>query len=201
MSWKRDGYVVLKNALSKDLITVLAREIKMKRDVLYFKHDVDRRYKNAFGDVPVKNCFSIYSLLGIESLLDTVLKKIVEKNTGVKVIPTYSYGRIYYRGAELVPHRDRQSCEISVTCCLTTDGTRWPIGFITRQNKKVLVNMNPGDIIIYLGCELTHWRDKYKGHEQIQAFAHYVPNIPKNRKLKYDKRPMLGLPGPYRREN
>jgi alkylated DNA repair dioxygenase AlkB len=193
MAWKKDGYQIIKKALSQDLVEVLAAEFRMNRDVTYHQANVDRRYRFAFGDELVRNSFIRYSLPGLESLQSTVLQRIVEKHTRLKLVPTYTYGRIYYHGAKMALHHDRPSCEVSVSLCLADDGVKWPLGLINRQGKKVYAHLNPGDILIYAGCELYHWRDKYKGREQIQAFLHYVQDLPKNRKLKFDGRPMLGL--------
>jgi hypothetical protein len=39
----------------------------------------------------------------------------MEKHTKLKLIPTYSYARIYKKGDVLHRHKDRFSCEISTT--------------------------------------------------------------------------------------
>jgi hypothetical protein len=49
----------------------------------------------------------------------------MEKQTGLKLIPTYSYARIYKKGDILHRHKDRFSCEISTT--LNLGGDSWPI--------------------------------------------------------------------------
>lgn len=189
MSWQNDGYVVIKNAIPKILCENLSSQFRLFRDnLLYIEQD-----KFCHSDSQVKNSFSYYSFYGFEVLLDGLIKDIVKKETLLNIYPTYSYARIYYNNAEMEIHTDRDSCEISVTCCLDCDDVSWPIGFINRQGEKIYIHQEQGDIIIYSGCELKHWRDKYEGQEQVQVFLHYVNADGKYADEKYDKRPMLGL--------
>jgi hypothetical protein len=108
-----------------------------------------------------------------DSLMQVFLKdkkKILEKNIDLKLHETYSFWRCYTYGAELRKHKDRPSCEISVTAFIGSDGEyEWPI---YMDGKKV--NLKPGDGVIYRGCEIEHWRKPYEGDYHIQAFLHYV---------------------------
>ena len=61
-----------------------------------------------------------------DSLLLTK-KRIMEKTTGLKLLPTYSFWRMYTKYAILRKHKDRPACEISVTVHIGSDGTPWPI--------------------------------------------------------------------------
>lgn len=188
MSWEKSGYLILKKALSSDLIRVLARELSIQRDL-----DALNK-KNRVGDAQVKNCYAVYGLAGFEALLDTVVKDIVEKKTKQKVLPSFSYARIYYKGAKLKLHRDRPSCAISVTCCLASNGKSWPIYLQDRQGQIVSVTQQPGDILIYGGSELRHWRENYSGKEQFQAFLHYALKKKSHKAFLYDGRKALGQP-------
>ena len=49
----------------------------------------------------------------------------MEKATGLKLYPAYTYARIYKKGDELKRHKDRFSCEISTT--MNLGGDDWPI--------------------------------------------------------------------------
>lgn len=91
---------------------------------------------------------------------------------GDRLYPTYCYGRWYKKGAELSPHIDAESCEISVTLNLL--GDPWPIYF-TRPNGEIASEtLKPGDAVIYKGSISRHWREKFEGKECVQAFLHYV---------------------------
>jgi hypothetical protein len=190
MSWEKEGYVVLKNAISEDVCKILADQFRILRD--NFLHYGNGKFENSDAQVP--NSFSYYGFYGFEALLQGSCKCLVEKETGLSVHPAYSYARIYYNNAEMKIHKDRPSCQISVTCCIDADQESWPIGFINRKGEKVQIHQNAGDIIIYSGCELEHWRDEYKGDEQVQAFLHYVDANGPFSDFIYDKRAMLGLP-------
>jgi hypothetical protein len=66
--------------------------------------------------------------------------------------------------------------------------------------KGIKVKLNPGDMLVYRGCELEHWRNKFKGKECIQVFLHY--NDCKTLGSKdnmFDKRIHLGLPSWFKK--
>ena len=54
---------------------------------------------------------------------------------------------------------------------------------------------------MYEGNILPHWRDRYHGVEQINAFMFYVRANGPRSELKYDTRPMLGLNSANRKLN
>jgi hypothetical protein len=61
--------------------------------------------------------------------------------------------------------------------------------------KGVKVELNVGDMLIYSGCELEHWREPFQGNLCGQVFLHYNhADGPFAKSNLYDKRAMLGLP-------
>tara|TARA_R100000406_G_scaffold63920_1_gene44788 strand:+ start:25 stop:483 length:459 start_codon:yes stop_codon:yes gene_type:complete len=143
------------------------------------------------------------------------LGNLMEKKTELKLIPTYSYARIYKKGDVLKRHKDRPSCEISTT--LNLGGDPWPIylspdenvgiaeldggqkGITTSSNAKGLkVDLEPGDMLVYSGCVLEHWREEFKGDNCGQVFLHYNNFATQGENNKYDGRPHLGLPSDFR---
>jgi hypothetical protein len=124
----------------------------------------------------------------------------MEKHTGLKLTPTYSYARIYKKGDVLERHKDRFSCEISTT--LNLGGDSWPI-YLEPSGKKglkgVKIDLKPGDMLIYSGCELEHWREAFKGKDCAQVFLHYNKVSKKAEKNMFDGRLHLGLPGWFRK--
>ena len=126
----------------------------------------------------------------MESLLLTK-SDLMEKETNLKLYPTYSYWRMYTKFAELKKHTDRPSCEISVTVMIGSDGTPWPI-FIGGKE----IELNDGDAVIYLGCEISHWREEFKGDWQAQVFLHYVDAEGVNKEFNRDKRLIWGTEYP-----
>jgi hypothetical protein len=47
-------------------------------------------------------------------------------------------------------------------------GDPWPI-FV----EGVPVDLTPGDLLLYKGCELEHWREEFQGEQCGQLFLHY----------------------------
>ena len=124
-----------------------------------------------------------------ESLLTTKLP-LMERETGLKLFPTYSFWRFYSRNATLRKHKDRPSCEISVTVTLfSSDGAKWPI----RMGEH-WIDILPGDAVLYEGCDIEHERKELDGDGQSQVFLHYVDANGKNKDWKYDKRQGIGYP-------
>ena len=204
MSFKKNKYTVLKKAISTELAEFVYKYFLNKRNVARFLFD--QKYLSPFNtehgvwnDSQVPNTYSHYSDLAMETLLQEV-KPIMEKHTGIKLSPTYSYARIYKKGDVLARHKDRYSCEISTT--LNLGGEPWPI-FLDPTGKKgqagIEVNLNPGDMLIYSGCDLEHWREPFEGKDCAQVFLHYNNAKAKSSKEnKFDKRPMLGLPAYFK---
>jgi hypothetical protein len=104
-----------------------------------------------------------------------LVKKIpeVSKIVGEEVLPTYTYARWQTKNHSLPRHRDRPSCEISLSLNLKKD-TDWGFWIQKPTGEEVEINLNPGDAILYLGCQADHWRNKFDGEEHIQVFLHYV---------------------------
>ena len=132
--------------------------------------------------------------IGHKPTLDSLLEQltpIISEVTGKKLHPTYAYARKYAPGDELKIHKDRPSCEISATITLGFKGEQWPIYVGNKEDKSdsKKIDMNVGDAIIYKGCDLFHWREKYtEGEGQFQIFIHYVDADGPNKEWKYDKR-------------
>jgi len=212
MSFKKKKYTVIRQAISKDLAAFVANYFLMQKQV----YDTCRNaryispFENIIGhyegkDEQIPETYSQYSNIAMETLMLKCQPKM-EEVTGLKLYPAYTYARIYKKGDELKRHKDRFSCEISTTMNLAGDD--WPIylepsGEVGKKGIKV--DLKPGDMLVYSGCELEHWRNKFRGKECVQVFLHY-----NNRKTwgakdnmfednMFDKRPHLGLPSWFKR--
>jgi hypothetical protein len=77
--------------------------------------------------------------------------------------------------------------------------------FISNNQPGYMVKQNPGDLIVYRGCEIEHWRDKFiagPGSYQVQAFFHYIDkNGPYYPEFLYDKRPGIGYQETHRKNS
>jgi len=138
-------------------------------------------------DTQVAGAPAAYSDPRMERLL-LRSRPVVERITGLKLFPTYSYLRAYQHGSELNPHRDRCACEISVTLSLGLRGaSSWPIWIEGPQGPRP-VSLKPGDGIVYRGIECLHWREPFDGDVAVQVFLHYVDKNGPHSGWKFDKR-------------
>ena len=198
--FEKNKYSVLKSAISKEMADFIYDYFLLKRKVT--KCLVDTKYISPFtdywgiwNDEQIPNTYSHYADVAMETLL-TEVKPVMEKHTGLKLSPTYSYARIYKYGDVLARHKDRYSCEISTT--LNLGGEQWPIYLDpTGGDGKagIKITLAPGDMLIYSGCDLEHWREEFTGKNCGQVFLHYNKANSKTAKENaLDKRPLLGLP-------
>ena len=191
MIFQYKKYQVIKKAISYELANFIFNYFLLKRDAVKFMYDNNITYDTGllgtWTDQQIPNTYSHYADPVMETLLMKVLPKM-QQETGLNLTPTYSYARLYKKGDILKRHKDRPSCEISTTIHL--GGTPWPI-FI--DDTKVLLEV--GDMLVYSGCELEHWREPLEGDVCGQVFLHYNHvNGPFADKNRFDKRPMLGIP-------
>lgn len=176
-------FILLKKAISQEILNLLSDYFNMQRiNLKYFlESDEIPRAKERYGD-----------LMG-ESLLKN-LKPLFEEVTGLQLLPTYSFFRMYEQDASLFKHVDRPACEISGTLVIDYKADElWPI-YVQGPENPIAVGMDRGDLLIYKGCELEHWRETFQGHYWMQLFLHYVDSNGPNVEHKYDGRIQIGLP-------
>tara|TARA_Y100001951_G_scaffold97405_1_gene97104 strand:+ start:411 stop:1055 length:645 start_codon:yes stop_codon:yes gene_type:complete len=212
MSFKTKKYQVIRHALSKELSNFIFNYMMLQRDAVDFmmKHNKLNPFNPFMGrrdDPQIPGAYSKYADWVMETLLMYMIP-IMKAETGMDLIPTYSYTRLYEKGNKLRRHKDRSSCEISTT--LHLGGDPWPIfldpsgaNFVIDEFKEihkpgapkgVRVDLKVGDMLIYSGCELEHWREPFEGKICSQVFLHY--NHAKGPYAKtnlFDKRPLLGV--------
>ena len=219
MNFKKDKYTIIRKAIDKDLANFLYNYFLMKKQV--YDTCKQARYISPFDqllgyyepeiDGQVINTYACYSDIAMETLM-LKCQPGMEKATELKLYPAYTYARMYKKGDVLERHKDRFSCEISTTMFL--GGDEWSIylspnenvgkpehvggkkGITSQSNAKgIKVDLKPGDMLVYRGQDLEHWREKFKGNECAQVFLHYNNTKTKNAKQNmFDKRPHLGLP-------
>ena len=203
--FNKNKYVIIKKTISKDLAKFCYDYFIMKRQVARTMFDTKHisqftEYFGIWNDPQVPETYSHYSDIVMETLLVKLLPTM-EKETELKLNPNYSYARIYKKGDILKRHKDRFSCEISTT--LNLGGDVWPI-YLEPSGKENLkgikVDLEQGDMLVYKGNELEHWREEFKGENCAQVFLHYNNLKTKGAKENiYDKRLHLGLPGDFKK--
>ena len=119
-------------------------------------------------------------------VLHTLLTSKVEEITGnTKLYPTYYYGRTYLRGADMFAHKDRGACQNSLTMNLGQSHT-FPFCIEKENGEYEEIDLQPGDAVIYRGCEWNHYRPVFEGDWYTQIFLHWVDGSPKNNEYRYE---------------
>jgi hypothetical protein len=160
-SLAEDHYVLAPGFITPERAAALAAEFaEIERQGRYTK------------DAQAPNSPAVYNFLPFVRLMVEKVPHVSEL-CGEPVLPTYTYARSYKHGEILHRHRDRDACEISFTLNLAQDAD-WPIYIGKPSGEDVAVSLNPGDAVMYLGCDTDHWRSRYTGTSHMQLFIHYV---------------------------
>lgn len=203
-TWKfiKEGYVVLRNFIPKDVLNMTLdtwKTVEASQDwdnaIMYreendLTHSTPEHQKNKS-----KGGYNTPWGVALHRWLKDALGNVIDLDLG----ETYSYSRRYERGAYLTAHTDRPSCEVSTTLCLdynTDDGTPWKIWVQNDQDyidwsqtdllevtqkipskKRTLgkcITLEPGDVLVYQGPNVPHWRDTFLGDYSYHIFCHFI---------------------------
>ena len=202
MTWQfmKNRYVVVRDFLPQHMIT-FAMDVWKSAEFTNSATEQENRditYKNpadSIGKSHGKYCSPWGNALS--HYIHEKLKDCFDMN----LLETYSYTRKYVRGAYLGSHLDRPSCEVSATLCLdykTDDNTPWTIWLRNDKNYAgedaeivknesqdlnhrdrlrngcIAVDLEPGDILLYQGPNIPHWRDRFLGEYSYHLFTHFV---------------------------
>jgi len=158
---KEQGYLLVKHVLTPDIYKFLTHVLLRKQHL------------ENIEDPQVPDCLAIMSH---EVMFETVLEQVwplLEQVVELELLPTYAYARLYTNGNMLENHTDRPACEISLTVQLArSHHYSWPIYLNGTR-----FDLAEGDGIIYLGCDMPHWREVCMGPPDYytgQVFLHYV---------------------------
>lgn len=136
------------------------------------------------GQCPGMHCR--YSDFLTDSLLEQYTPFAQQQMGDKKIYPCYSYYRVYRTGAQLKPHYDRESCEVSMTICI---GRQTPSSWPIVMDQKPVYQF-PGDMVLYMGSLVEHSRPILDGGWHVQVFLHWT-TIPE---CKFDEREGLYRP-------
>ena len=195
----RDRYVVLRNVIPKDMIEFAlntwktieafpeAKEVFLEGELEPIPNSPKTSHNTSRGGHTTPMGVAIHKWL----------HKELGKRINMDLQETYSFARKYERGAYLKAHSDRPSCEISATMCLgyqSDDGKPWKIWLdntrnwvdgpdnvfkstqgipIRRRKNAICVDLEVGDILLYQGPNVVHWRDTFIGDYSYHMFLHY----------------------------
>ena len=195
--FEQDRYVVVRNFIDRTLAELLHLYVESRASHTHFKQVYHPHLRESYydGNLPGEDdqCPKSFSWYG-DCMMDVLLQVSTGKMgeyIGCDLVPTYSFCRMYMPGEVLEKHKDRDSCEYSTTLCL--GGDPWPIFVRNKQGQDIQIDLKPGDMLVYSGCELTHWREQFEGERCSQVFLHYNELNGKFNNM-YDGRIGLGLP-------
>ena len=168
----KNGYLVVKDLWDVDELYHPVPELRGQLN--YYDKNPDN-FNHLPSEGQVEGSIARYWHPQYRTIHSGVRKKL-EKELGRKLYNTYYYDRYYFSGQELTKHADRDACEISVSIHISTnlpdDQKDWPFKIKTpdtytdKKKTAILVPgeeralvLNPGDGIIYSGCDRPHWRD------------------------------------------
>lgn len=206
--FKENSYVVIRKFITPEIALLfyqycLTHTASVDLKMSHYRQHYHPAWDGEFGDKQAPGAYSKYG----DPLMDTFLVlnlQRIEEFVGIKLIPNYSYWRLYQKGNDLKKHIDRDSCEISCTICLgyntsNVDSSNypdynWPMWVENKNDQKdIPIQLQPGDLIVYKGCDLYHWRDEFLGLNHAQLFLHYN-DADGPYQIKLDGRPILGVP-------
>ena len=178
--FEKNGYVVLSNSLTPQQCNQLV-------EYMFNLHKEGKLVQD--DQCPMSD--AIYGDPIFDNIMQNFAKPISDA-VGRELLPTYTYARIYRPGEILKKHKDRPSCEISATLTLGYDAKSvWPIFF--DEEKCIPVNLEPGELAVYKGCDILHWRTPFKGNWHVQVFLHYVDANGPHKDHYRDGRPDFGI--------
>ena len=211
---KKKYQIIRKEPFPKELSNFIFNYMMLQRDVVDYmmkNNKVNPLVILLSEQEKINRLPGAYSKYGdwvMETLLQ-YMRPIMKSKTGMDLVPTYSYTRLYEKGNKLKRHKDRPSCEVSTT--LHLGGDPWPIfldpsgaDFVIDEFKEIhkpgapkgiRIDLKVGDMLIYSGCELEHWREPFQGTVCSQVFLHYNhANGPFAKTNLYDKRSNVRRP-------
>jgi len=145
------------------------------------------------GDSQAPNSHCVYGDPAFDMVMAMSTHDIGEI-VGKNLIPQYTYARIYKNGSVLERHRDRPECQYSITLCLGGEyDKQWPIWIKDYDGNDHCVGLDEGDMVVYHGTDLEHWREEFEGDTQYQLFMHYVDADGEFKDRVFDGRSNLGI--------
>jgi len=212
--FEENGWVKIEKYIDTNMSNLLYHHIQLEAQRLAYLEDnsieADADFNGTFGDTQAPGDFSKYGDPIFDALLSLGTEKLSEL-TGKDLIPTYSYHRLYTQGTELKRHKDRPSCEISTTLCIGYDNSNvdaskypdwdWPMFVGPKDGAEgtngMPIHMKPGDMLIYRGDIVEHWREPLWGNNHAQLFMHYNEKEGQYN-IMFDGRPLLGMESSFR---
>jgi len=165
---KKHGYFIERNFIRREATELLC---------LYSFKSVEDRISQPGSSDGVEHRLTWNIKSPGHSAFDPILSMMTDKMIQlceVELIPSYYYARIYLKGADMNGHVDRPACQYSCTVNLG-QSEQYPIYILDKHTDKYTeALLEPGDALIYMGCEQRHFRKIFYGDWYSQLFLHWV---------------------------
>lgn len=226
VDFDNNGYFVVREFFDDTTVKLMQQYWDLKWRLINFCDEEKQKVEHShmIGETLTKEDLDVgYSYnFYCDTLMEAIELQYGEKASRIiqaNLSPTYTYTRIYEKCSPLIPHIDRPSCEISVTCPVLISDDRpsqicisnfkwneiskeefppkYSIEEIKQKGDYSEVHLYPGDALFYKGCERYHWRDPIESEYLIQFFMHFIEAEGKYKDHYFDKRPYMGFPQKY----
>lgn len=188
-----NGYELVEDIISQDTADLLYNSFDLHKKALEYGDRMQGVDPDHTDELVQSHCFSTYGHVTFEALMQQLAPRVSEI-VGHECVPAHSFARMYYPGASMKMHKDRPSCEVSMTLTVRAQGEVWPIWMRDLVGIAHPLSIPERSAVLYQGCVLDHWRDEYtQGQEQLQLFMHWVNPQGPNKDYVYDGRPVLAV--------
>jgi len=165
---EKDGCIVIKNLCDPE---ELYYPVPLERGQIVYRDA--SRFEHIEQDPQVPGSLSRHNHPQYRSIYNKVRKKL-EDLLERRLSRTFYYDRYYFSGQELKKHLNSEQHEITVTIHISNNlKEEWPVWIKTsdtytdKVKSAILVPgdersivLEPGDALVYKGCERPCWRDK-----------------------------------------
>lgn len=166
--FKHSGYVVIRNMITTDEAARL------------YHYTLNKLTLGNSDDGQVPGSPSFYQDKEVAKL-QKKLAPLIEEAIQIPLISVFCYHRIYRTGAVLRMHKDSMRAEISATMNLGQKGEPWELWLVDYDENPQNIKLYPGDVLIYYGNRLHHWRGKLLNSDLVsQIMFHFVSRNFKN---------------------
>ncbi|HVT62119.1 MAG TPA: hypothetical protein VHD33_01355 [Legionellaceae bacterium] len=186
---RHPSYIILKQILSEEACHFLT-------EYTLFKAKARPNTKKHID--PLDNVHREYADPVMELLL-AQLQPLVQKALERDIWPSLSFYYVYTHGNALQKHTDRSSCEWVAGLCIGADPDfktthhTWPMQLKLDDGQETIA-LDYGDLLIFQGHTIEHWREPFMGQWFISAIFGYVEQDGPYAFQKYDQRKALGTP-------
>ncbi len=200
MFFMENRYLVLKNFVPKEVIEMA---MDVWKTIEHQPHMHDAIFELEEDIIYKSPEYSLFKSHGCHSspmgvMMHNYLTKRLNEFLDLSLQETYVYSRKYDRGAYLTAHLDRPSCEVSSTLCLDyksddyvsdDEGKQYDHDYIQSISQSVpirkrkedpsmkCITLEVGDMLLYQGPNVIHWRDTFVGDYTYHMFCHWINEL------------------------